>query len=381
MQSNELMSSLDSSLHVSLGDRSYQIVFSTSFDDLATALVPLVLNRSCAVVTNPTVWSLYGEEVVAAIRTARAKATHVFIPDGEQFKNMAELDRMLDQLAQQRLDRSAILVALGGGVVGDMAGFAAACYMRGIDYIQIPTTLLAQVDSSVGGKTGVNLESGKNLVGAFHQPRLVYVNWRTLATLPLREVRAGYAEVIKYGIIAAADLFARLENTTFAIVSGLAAKPPRVADALGDIIRRCCEIKADIVSRDERESNIRALLNYGHTFAHAIEMLTDYRTYVHGEAVAIGMHAAATLAYRLGLCSPELVIRQKLLIASAGLPVEFPDLPADTVIAAFQHDKKTAGSRLRFILPREIGLVDIVTEPDPAVVRQTIEECTGHDRH
>ena len=362
------------SISVNLGDRSYSLVFSDAFDNLAIAAAPVVGGRTCALVSNPTVWALYGEQVTDALRRAGATTTHVLVPDGEDFKNMAELGRLLEHLAHGRLDRTSILAALGGGVVGDIAGFAAATYMRGIGCIQIPTTLLAQVDSSVGGKTGVNLDAGKNLVGTFHQPRLVYDNWSVLATLPLRESRAGFAEVIKYGIIADAALCAQLEQATPSLFAGLAARPARVEPALGAIIRRCCEIKAAVVSRDEHETGLRAILNYGHTFAHAIELLASYRGIVHGEAVAMGMHAAATFACRLGLCSSDMVRRQKALIETAGLSTAFPDLPVERVIEAFYHDKKTAGSRLKFVLPREIGKVEIVMDPDQNALREAIEE-------
>ena len=360
-------------ISVNLGARSYPIVFGDAFNDLASAATPVVGGRTCAIVSNPTVWALYGEQVADALRKAGATTTHALVPDGEEFKNMTELDRLLEHLAHCALDRTSVVAALGGGVVGDIAGFAAATYMRGIGCIQVPTTLLAQVDSSVGGKTGVNLDAGKNLVGAFHQPRLVYVNWATLATLPLRESRAGYAEVIKYGVIADAALFAQLEQATPALFDGLAARPPRIEPALGAIVRRCSEIKADVVSQDERESGLRAILNYGHTFAHAIEVLAGYRGIVHGEAVAMGMHAAAVFACALGLCSADMVRRQKALIEAAGLPTAFPDLPAEKVIEAFRHDKKTAGARLKFVLPREIGKVEIVTNPDQQLLRAAIE--------
>ncbi len=362
-----------SELTVHLGERSYAIHFADSFDGLSDALEPFVARRVCAIVSNPTVWPLYGEAVASAVAAAGGTPKRVLIPDGELYKNLQEFEKLLDGLVQGGLDRSSVLVALGGGVVGDVAGFAASAFMRGIPYIQIPTTLLAQVDSSVGGKTGVNLSSGKNLAGAFYQPRLVFINWNTLTTLPLREIRAGYAEVIKYGMIADADLFELLEERTGEIFSALTEGPPRVPDVLGRIIRRCCEIKAEVVAEDERERGRRAILNYGHTFAHAVESLTKYETYVHGEAVAIGMHAAAVFAGSLGMCDERLIQRQSALLNAAGLSTKFPSLQTEEVIAAFYRDKKTEASVVKFVLPRSVGNVEIVKNPDLNALKLTIE--------
>ena len=309
------------------------------------------------------------------IKKSGAEVCHALIPDGEKYKNLTELEKLLNDLVQQKLDRSSLLIALGGGVVGDVTGFAATSFMRGIPFVQIPTTLLAQVDSSVGGKTGVNLSSGKNLVGAFYQPKMVYINWNILATLPERECRAGYAEIIKHGVINDAKLFAILEAETKNIFNELANGTPEKATAIPEIIKRSCEIKAEIVAEDEHERGIRAILNYGHTFAHAIEMLTNYKQFVHGEAVAIGMNAAAVLANKLGMCGDELINRQKMLIESAGLPTKFPAFDTEKVIEAFYRDKKTTSSELKFVLPTSIGEVEIIKNPDMSALKETIDEC------
>ena len=362
-------------LTVDLGPRSYPIHFGDGFAGLAQALAPIVKGRACAIVSNPAVWPLYGTEVSAAVVAAGGAPQELLVPDGEQFKNLREFERLLEELAAIGLTRPDVLLALGGGVVGDLAGFTAAAYMRGIAFVQIPTTLLAQVDSSIGGKTGVNLAAGKNLAGAFYQPRAVYINWNTLATLPVRECRAGYAEVIKYSVIADAALFELLERETPAIFAAFDTMPPRVPAVLGAIIRRCCAIKAEVVAEDERETGRRAILNYGHTFAHSIETLTHYEVCAHGEAVAIGMHAAARLAVRLGLCDPSVAERQERLLQAAGLATRFPQLDPAQVIAAFARDKKARGAELRFVLPRRIGCVEVVSNPDSAALRETLEEC------
>jgi len=366
-----------SAITINLKERSYPIHFSSDFNSLTEKIKPFAHGKNCCIVSNPVVWPLYGEQVANAIAESDAKVSCAIIPDGEKYKNLAELEKLLNELVQQKLDRSSLLIALGGGVVGDVTGFAAASFMRGIPFIQIPTTLLAQVDSSVGGKTGVNLASGKNLVGAFYQPKMVFINHNTLATLPESECRAGYAEVIKYGIINDAKLFAELEGETKNIFNALAAGTPEKASALPEIIKRCCEIKAEVVAQDERENGIRAILNYGHTFAHAIEMLTNYKQFVHGEAVAIGMHAAAVLANKLGMCDSELINRQKMLIEAAGLPIKFPALEVEKVIEAFYHDKKATISGLKFVLPAKIGKVEIIKNPDLSALSATIVDCSS----
>jgi 3-dehydroquinate synthase len=372
MPAQEPIMTEPATVHVALGARAYDIYCHASFAALPETLAPLVRARQCAVITNTTLQPLYAAPVQQALAAADA-TTHVLtIPDGEQHKTMATAERLLDQMIGAELDRGSVVVALGGGVVGDIAGFVAAVYMRGIDFVQIPTTLLAMVDSSVGGKTGVNLALGKNMVGAFHQPRRVYINWGALQTLPAREFRAGYAEVIKYGMIADAALFALLEEETPVLLQSVTAAPPQVPPVIARIIARCCAIKADVVVADEREGGLRAILNYGHTFGHAIEQLTGYGTYAHGEAVAMGMHAAALLGRELGMCPAELVARQRALLLAAGLPVKFPALALNAVLAAFRHDKKTRAGTLRFVLPRAIGTVEVIENPPAPALRAAL---------
>jgi len=366
---NKTMNPSDRPVHVELGARSYDIHVAASFEGLADVLAPLVRGRRCAIASNTTVWPLYGAAVAQAVAAAGGNAAPVLMPDGEEYKTLGVFETLMDKCVAAGLDRGSVIIGLGGGVVGDVAGFAAASYMRGIGLVHVPTTLLAQVDSAIGGKTGVNLSSGKNLVGAFYQPRAVYINWGTLASLPARELRAGYAEVIKYGMIADGALFEQLERETPAVMAARAHGCTAVPDVLGGIIRRCCEIKAQVVASDERESGLRAILNYGHTFAHAIETLTHYRIYTHGEAVAIGMHAAASYACALGMCGAELVARQRQLIEAAGLPVRMPQLGVDELLAAFGRDKKTRGGTLQFVLPEAIGRVRLVSGCDEGVLR------------
>jgi 3-dehydroquinate synthase len=275
------------------------------------------------------------------------------LPDGEAYKTIATLQLILDRLVESGANRDTTVIALGGGVVGDIAGFAAACYMRGVDFVQVPTTLLAQVDSSVGGKTGVNHEKGKNLVGAFHQPRIVLIDTDTLATLPDRELRAGMAEVIKHGAICDAGFFTWLEDNVAALLG-------RDPDALAHAIRRCCEIKAAVVAEDEHEAGRRAILNFGHTFGHAIERCQGYGEWLHGEAVAAGMVMAARLS---GLAAGD-VDRLVNLVAAAGLPTRPPVIDKADWLAAMGMDKKVRDKRLRFVLLDAIGACRVTTDYD-----------------
>ena len=326
---------------VDLGTRSYPILIGSGLLD-GSELAGRLDGPSVMVVTNVTVAPLYLERVLD--RLGRRQAFVVELQDGEEHKDLDAVRRIIDALAEGRAARDTTVIALGGGVVGDIAGFAAACYMRGLPFIQVPTTLLAQVDSSVGGKTGVNHPRGKNLVGAFHQPRLVLIDTDTLETLPDRELRAGLAEVIKHGAIADAEFFAWLEQNMDELLA-------RDAGALAHAIRRCCEIKAAVVAEDEREQGRRAILNFGHTFGHAIENSVGYGEWLHGEAVAAGMILAAELS---GLGDDE---RQRLrrLVAAAGLPTEPPGIGAARLREAMGMDKKVQGNRLRFVLLRELG--------------------------
>ena len=354
-------------LTVSLGERSYPISFGT---DLAAQIRAQVgeltaQGRRVVVVTDANV----AERQVQALVAMFGDAPRAVVPPGEATKSLAEFGRLLDFLAEQRLDRTAALFAVGGGVIGDLGGFAAASYLRGIDYFQVPTTLLAMVDSSVGGKTGINLAAGKNLAGAFHQPRGVYVATGLLATLPPREFAAGAAEVIKYGLLGdAGGLFARLERSPLA-----AARPDLAA-----IIRRCCAAKAAIVEADERElapDGGRALLNLGHTFGHAIEQATAYGAYLHGEAVAVGLVAAARLSEKLG-CLPAADVRRiEAVITAHGLPTRLgAPLPLVKLLGAMGRDKKVRAGEQRFVILKAIGTAAVQGGIDPALVETSFRE-------
>jgi len=302
------------------------------------------------VVTNSTVAKLYGETVTASLmRAGAARLVTVELPDGEQHKTLASVERIYDQALESGVDRSSLVVALGGGVVGDLSGFAAATLLRGIRLVMIPTTLLAQVDSSVGGKTGVNRPQGKNLVGAFHQPSLVVADPDTLRTLPDREYRAGLAEVVKYGVILDGELFDKLETHAWEVGA-------RDADVMTDVIARCVELKAFVVERDENETGLRRILNFGHTVGHAIEQATGYERFLHGEAVAIGMMAAARISQRVGACSAEIVARLERLLSAFGLPTEIPgDVERGRIERAVALDKKAQRDAVAFIVCTAIG--------------------------
>jgi 3-dehydroquinate synthase len=333
-------------LRIELGGRSYPILIGPGLLDDAGLIGGAVTARDVLVVTNTTVGPLYLASLERAL--AGRRVASVVLPDGERFKTLETLARVFDALVDCRMNRDACVAALGGGVVGDMAGFAAACYQRGVDYVQVPTTLLAQVDSSVGGKTGVNHPGGKNLVGAFHQPRAVLADTSTLATLPPRELRAGLAEVIKYGLIADAGFLDWIEENLEALLRLDGA-------ALAHAIRRSCEIKAEIVAEDEREHGRRALLNLGHTFGHAIETATGYGEWLHGEAVGAGMLMAADLSCRLGWLAAADVERVRALLARVQLPVVAPAIGAGRALGLMGMDKKVLAGRIRLVLLRRVG--------------------------
>jgi 3-dehydroquinate synthase len=351
-------------LRIDLGERSYPILIGPALLDDAGLVARHVPARDVLVVTNETVGPLYLARLEAGLAGKRVRA--VALPDGEQHKTLAVLGRVFDALVEARLNRDACVVALGGGVVGDMAGFAAACYQRGVDFVQVPTTLLAQVDSAVGGKTGVNHPGGKNLIGAFHQPRAVLADLGTLRTLPPRELRAGLAEVIKYGLVADAEFLAWIE----AHVERLLALD---MDALACAVQRSCAIKARIVASDEREQGVRALLNLGHTFGHAIENASGYGEWLHGEAVAMGMLQAADMSQRLGHLSAADVTRVRELLRRAGLPLAAPPIGAARALELMGMDKKVLAGRIRLVLLRQLG-DGIVTGEYPAdVLQQTLQ--------
>lgn len=346
-------------LTVGLGERSYPILIGSGIlDGLGEALAEVGFPRRLAIVTNTTVEPLYGGRVRAALAASGFRIEQVVVPDGEEHKNLSTLERLYDFLIERSFDRTSGLVALGGGVIGDLTGFAAATFLRGVPFAQVPTTLLAQVDSSVGGKTGINHRLGKNLVGAFYQPKLVHIDVETLRTLPAREFAAGMAEVIKYGIIRDRSFFDWLRDH--------AAELRRLdGAALVRAVKRSCQIKANIVELDETENALRAILNYGHTFGHAVETLTGYGKVRHGEAVAIGMVVAAEIARGLDLCSPEEVAAIRDVVASFALPVSPPPLPLDDCLLAMGRDKKIRDGVLRLVLNRGIGDCVIREVRDP----------------
>lgn len=350
------MKTSESSNHVPvpLGDRSYQVLIQPHIlPQIGRVLQDVGLSGRVAIVTNPVVNELYGRIVFRALRRCGFSPFLVVIPDGEKAKSMYWLSKILDELVTQRLERQEVVLALGGGVVGDVAGFAASVYLRGVSFVQVPTTLVAQVDSSVGGKTGVNHPIGKNLIGAFYQPRVVVVDPQALQSLPKREWVAGLAEVIKYGMIADPEFFEYLEQH----VEDLREQ---AEDVIPTVIRRCCEIKAEVVGGDERESGRRRILNYGHTVGHALETWGRYRTWIHGEAVGIGMVQEATMAHFLGLCTKELVERQRDLIQDVGLPIVMPSMTFMELWGAMQHDKKVVKGQINCVLPTTIGKVKVV---------------------
>ena len=355
-------------VRIALGDRSYDIHIgagllgaSASWDGLPPAAAALI-------VTNTTVAPLYVEPLRAALATRYRSVFGVVLPDGEGYKDWSTLNLIFDALLSHGCDRRTVLFALGGGVVGDMAGFAAASYMRGVPFVQVPTTLLAQVDSSVGGKTAINHPLGKNMIGAFYQPVRVVCDLATLRTLPARELSAGLAEVIKYGPIADMAFLDWIE----ANIEALVGRDPR---ALAHAVKRSCEIKAGVVGQDERESGLRAILNFGHTFGHAIEAGLGYGEWLHGEAVGCGMVMALRLSQKLGLIDEAFVLRMKALIERAGLPTVGPALGADRYLELMRVDKKAEAGQIRFVVIERPGQAAVRAAPD-ALVREVLAECT-----
>jgi len=353
---------------VPLGNRSYNILIGPGLlAGLGKECACLGLQARCAVISDTNVAPRYARAAQESLRRAGFDSTTITVPAGEQAKSLKSVQACYDRLAGQRLERKSFIVALGGGVVGDLAGFVAATYLRGIAFVEVPTTLLAQVDSSVGGKVGVNLAAGKNLVGAFYQPRLVLCDLDTLGTLPSREYRAGLAEVIKYGIIYDAALFEKLERD----LPSLLRREPR---KLAGVIARCCEIKAEVVGQDETESGVRAILNFGHTIGHALEAISHYGKYLHGEAISIGQVAAAELSARtVGLPAAE-VRRIADLLRCAGLPthVKLSDPQQRKLLTAMQLDKKVSGGEVKFVLARQIGRVQFGQKAPASLLREVI---------
>ena len=345
-------------IRVELEARSYDIHSGPGLLPRAGELLGAALRPSRVfVLTHPAIVRLHGEALLGSLGSAEV----ILVPAGERQKSLRRAALLYDELLARGADRKSVLLTFGGGVIGDLGGFVAATYMRGLPFVQIPTTLLAQVDASVGGKVAVDHPHAKNLIGAFYQPRLVLADSGVLQTLPARDYRTGLAEVVKHGVIADAALFAWME----ASVRAIATRDPA---AIGHMVTRSCEIKADVVRQDERESGLRAILNFGHTVGHALESITGYRALRHGEAVALGMVAAARLSEQLGLCDREVGERTERLLTALRLPTRIPGISAEEILHAMQSDKKAVRGTPRFVLPREIGRVEIISD----VPRETL---------
>jgi 3-dehydroquinate synthase len=374
---------MDSVIRVDVPQQSYDIAIAKrdakassaagGLDDLGVWMSRLKLGKKVLLVSNPVIFKKYGERAIAALKLVGYEVSSCTLPAGERYKTLKSLQKIYDIALENRLERSSTIVALGGGVIGDMAGFAAATWLRGINVVQVPTSLLAMVDSSVGGKTGVNHPQGKNLIGAFHQPRFVLIDPLVLKTLPPREFRAGMAEVIKYGIIWDAELFAKLEESK-------RLDQMRYVDEelLQIILSRSCQAKAAVVSKDEKEAGLRAILNYGHTIGHAVESLTGYKLVNHGEAVAIGMVAAGQIAVQLRMWKSPDAERQDALIQKAGLPTKLPNvLDIEAILDSLQTDKKVEAGKVRFVLPTQIGAVTVTDQVPADVIRQVLRQMQG----
>ncbi len=356
-------------LDVDLGERSYPIYIGRELLGDAGLLRPHLHGDSALIVSNDTVAPLYLDGVAAVLDTIGVRRDQLILPDGEQHKTMAAVEQVVDQLLANRHDRRSTIIALGGGVIGDIAGFAAAIYQRGVNFIQIPTTLLSQVDSSVGGKTGVNHPMGKNMIGAFYQPQCVMADIGSLATLPPRELSAGLAEVIKYGLIHEPGFFQWLETHIDGLVAG-------EADLLAEAVLVSCRTKAKVVELDEREAGLRAILNLGHTFGHAIETAMGYGNWLHGEAVAAGMVMAIDLSIRQGWIDEEVRRRSLVLLERAGLPVAPPaELSVEQYLDLMAVDKKAVDGRIRLVLLRALGEAFVCDDYDPARLEQTLAAC------
>ncbi|MEO6972961.1 MAG: 3-dehydroquinate synthase [Rhodoferax sp.] len=361
------------SVPIDLGERSYPVRIGSGLIGNDAAWQGLPRATTAMLVSNETVAPLYADSLTQALAPYFSVVRRVTLPDGDVHKNWQTLQTIFNALLEHGCDRKTVLFALGGGVVGDMTGYAAASFMRGVPFVQVPTTLLAQVDSSVGGKTGINHPAGKNMIGAFYQPQLVVCDLATLATLPARELSAGLAEVIKYGPIYDMEFFDWIEHNLPALIA-------RDSAALAHAVRRCCEIKAAVVGSDEREAGLRAILNFGHTFGHAIEAGLGYGEWLHGEAVGCGMVMAATLSERLGLVDAAFVQRLRALIEAAGLPVVGPKLDgagfADRYLELMRQDKKSQAGSIRFVLLDAPGQASLHEAPD-ALVAEVLAACCG----
>jgi len=350
---------------VSLGDRSYQIVIGSGLlKRLGELCAELPLTHRAVIVTNPVVHRLYGAVVKASLARAGFDVALVQVPNGERAKSLSQAARLYQAFVRHRMDRRSAVIALGGGVIGDLAGYAAATYLRGLPLIQVPTTLLAQVDSSVGGKTGVNLRDGKNLVGAFYQPSLVVADIQTLKSLPPRQLRAGLSEVVKYGMIADSELFGYIESHLDQVLRG-------EEEPLAFLVARSCAIKAKVVEQDEREEGLRAILNFGHTVGHAIEAATGYRRLLHGEAVAIGMVVATALSVMRGLCAEDDLQRLRSLLRRIGLPTTSPS-DLESIVKSIAYDKKIKNNMIYFVLTKGVGHVTVAPISDRRELRRAL---------
>ncbi|NJL11357.1 MAG: 3-dehydroquinate synthase [Calothrix sp. SM1_7_51] len=364
---------MGSVITVSLPTQSYDIAIAPGgLDNLGEWLTGKNLGNKILVVSNPTVFGHYGERTINSLKKAGFEVTSCILPDGENYKNLESIEKIYNAALSNRLERSSTMVALGGGVIGDMTGFAAATWLRGINFVQVPTTLLAMVDSSIGGKTGVNHPQGKNLIGAFYQPQFVLIDPEVLQTLPVREFRAGMAEVIKYGVIWDAQFFQEMEASER--LDEMASINPELIDR---ILTCSCQAKADVVGKDEKEAGLRAILNYGHTIGHAVESLTGYTQVIHGEAVGIGMVCAGEIAVQLGMWTKEDTHRQNALITKAGLPTKFPPgLNIEDILDSLLLDKKVKAGKVRFVLPTQMGVVTITDRVPADAIRQVLERMS-----
>jgi 3-dehydroquinate synthase len=365
------MSNLMRTIRVELGSRSYDITFHDNDPDSIVGQILPFCPEQAFVISNETIWNLHGGAFWDALNRRGIKAQVALIGDGEKYKSIQSVTKVYDQMLEAGMSRRTCVIAFGGGVVGDLAGFVAATFLRGVNFVQVPTTVVAMVDSSVGGKTGVDHPLGKNLIGAFYQPRLVAIDTHYLSTLDSHNRTGGFAEVIKYGVIYDAEFFRFLEEN---IAEALELKP----DSLRYVIARSCEIKAEVVSADEFEGGLRAILNYGHTFAHAIESVGEYaERQFHGQAVAIGMVAAAELAVRMGIFDVQSRNRIESLISNCGLPSRIPaKLDSERILDRMKTDKKVADGQVRFILPRRIGEVELRDDAHRELVLQVLRDLT-----
>lgn len=353
---------------VSLGENSYDIFIGENlFDEVANFITSSNFSKKVLIVTDENIFNIYGETLRKIFNNCEINFEIEIIPAGETSKNLDVAEKLYTCAIESRMDRKSVVMAVGGGVVGDLSGFVAATFMRGINFIQVPTTLLAQVDSSVGGKTAVNHKLGKNLIGAFYQPKVVFIDIATLKTLPQREIRAGLGEIIKYGVIRDADFFSYLEKNIEGIFN-------RNVEVLRQIVKRSCEIKAEVVSKDEKESGLRMILNFGHTIAHAIEEETGYQKYCHGEAVAIGMIGAALISQKLNFVAAEKVTRLKNLIERFGMYTNCEGCNVEGIYKALFRDKKTVGGKINWVLMKDFGKVEIFNEVPEEIIKSALTE-------